>query len=214
MLRGCPKDRVSSGGGSALSVPGWNHSQSSGCAGWLRWFSLLSRDLTRDPSPVKPTSCSLYGTQKEMSCFSCGLSQTYLALGSHYECFHVLLPVIKRKKNVIKKSWKGNQTIKKWQHLAEEHVHTALHRALKLTAAVRGEHWGSTCFIEQVTPTAWGISCYPCSHRRLPGLPLMLAALTRVQAEVCLFEVVVGGDPQRSLNWNALTAFMRTDEQN
>lgn len=106
MLRGCPRDRVSSGGGSALSVPGWNHSQSSGHAGWLRWFSLLSRDLTRDPSPVKPTSCLLYGTQKEMSCFSCGLSQTYLALGSHYECFHVLLPVIKRKKNVKKKSHK------------------------------------------------------------------------------------------------------------
>lgn len=64
------------------------------------------------------------------------------------------------------------------------------------------------------TPTVSGISCYPCSRRRLPGLPLMLAALTRVQAEVCLFEVVVWGDPQRSLNWNALTALMRTDEQN
>lgn len=97
------RGRVNSGGGSALSVPGWNHSRSSGRAGWLRWFSLLSWDLKRDPSPVKPTSCSLYGTQKEMSCFSCGLSQTYLALGSHYECFHVLLLVIKRKKTVKKK---------------------------------------------------------------------------------------------------------------
>lgn len=66
----------------------------------------LSQDLKQDPSPVKPTSCSLYGMQKEMSYFSCGLFQTYLALGSHYECFHMLLPVTEKtnckKKKVIK----------------------------------------------------------------------------------------------------------------